>query len=1051
MVLFWIKQSSLSFRVLFFFTLLLLSSFHVFVSVSVSNSSVPRDESTSEKEANALLKWKASLDHQSQSVLSSWLGNDTCYWIGITCDKSGRVSHLNLSNSGLIGTLHDFSFSSFPELAVLDLWNNSLDGIIPSDIGNLYRLTYLDLSVNYLYGNIPFEIEKLRSLSQLYLDTNILTGSIPYSIRNLTDLSILYLYKNKLSGAIPQQVGMLKSLNRLTLSNNNLIGSLPNSIENLSNLVSLKLFNNKISGPIPHEIGMLRSLEILFLTNNSLTGELPASIGNLKMLSHLLLYENKLSRFIPSSIGNLTNLIDLSLYDNKLHGSIPRQLGKLRSLVTLRLFKNSLSGFIPAEMNNLTRLQDLELFENYLTGHLPQQVCLGRALERFTANNNLFTGPIPKSLKNCTSLYRVRLEHNQLTGNLSEDLGIYPNLDYLDLSYNKFYGELSPKWGQCHNLTSLKLSNNNISGQIPSELGNAIKLQVCDLSSNNLVGEIPKELGELQLLFNFMLNENHLSGSIPPEIGMLSYLMNLNLAANNLNSSIPRQLSMCKKLLELNLSSNRLSGEIPSELGNLSFLEILDLNQNLLIGEIPDQVGNFKTLEKLNLSHNKLLGFIPSTFADMLSLTSVDISYNQLEGPIPNNKAFHEASFEALRNNKGLCGSITGLEPCPSNVTHSPAHKRTKKMVIAIVVSLLCSLLLVFVVFGIFSCIKQRERNTENTSRIVESQNLFAICNYDGKRMYENIVEATEEFDSKYCIGVGGYGSVYKAQLSSGQMVAVKKLHPLPEGGVADQKAFHSEIRALTEIRHRNVVKLYGFCSHPLHSILVYEFLEGGSLEKILSIEEQAMDFDWIKRVNVIKGVANAVSYMHHDCTSPIVHRDISSKNILLDSEYEAHVADFGAARLLKPDSSNWTPFEGTFGYSAPELAYTMQVNEKCDVFSFEVVTLETLLGRHPGDLISSLSSSLSTFSPSCSSSATLHHVLLKDLFDQRLPPPRKQVAAKLVSIVKLASTCLHASPQSRPSMQQVSQQLSIQNPPSGNQFHTLTLGQLLDSCTHTS
>ncbi|WRX32380.1 Serine-threonine/tyrosine-protein kinase [Theobroma cacao] len=142
----------------------------------------------------------------------------------------------------------------------------------------------------------------------------------------------------------------------------------------------------------------------------------------------------------------------------------------------------------------------------------------------------------------------------------------------------------------------------------------------------------------------------------------------------------------------------------------------------------------------------------------------------------------------------------------------------------------------------------------------------------------------------------------------------------------------------------------------------------------------------------------------------------------------------------------------GSLGYlSFVELAYTMKVNEKCDVFSFGVMTLETLMGRHPGDLISSLSSSFSSSSPSCSSSATVNHVLLKDLLDQRLPPPRKQVAAKLVSIVKLASTCLHASPQSRPSMQQASQELSIQNPPSVNQFHSLTLGQLLDSSSYIS
>ncbi|KAL4331793.1 hypothetical protein GQ457_07G037930 [Hibiscus cannabinus] len=684
-------------------------------------------------------------------------------------------------------------------------------------------------------------------------------------------------------------------------------------------------------------------------------------------------------------------------------------------------------------MNNLTSLKNIQLSENHLIGHLPQQVCLGGALEYFVTSNNYFTGPIPKSLKNCTSLLRVRLDHNQLTGNVSEDFGIYPNLIYLDLSYNKLIGELSAKWGQCHKLTSLRISNNNITGKIPSELGKATQLQACDLSSNHLTGAIPKELGELKLLFNLMLNDNHLSGSIPPQIGMLSGLVSLNLAANNLTLSIPKWLSQCKKLLELNLSVNRLSGRIPFEVGSLSFLQVLDISHNLLIGKIPEQIGNLKSLEKLNLSHNMLFGFIPSTFDDMLSLTSVDVSHNQLEGPLPDNKAFREASFEAFRNNKGLCGNITGLEACSSNLNHNVNHKKKSKIVIATVIPILCTILLVFVVFAILSSSRRRERKTDNTPRIVVSDNMFAICNYDGKVMYENIVEATEEFDSKYCIGVGGYGSVYKAQLSNGQTVAVKKLHPLLEGGVADQKAFNSEIQALTEIRHRNIVKLHGFCSHPRHSILVYEFLGGGSLEKILRTDEQAIEFDWIKRVNVVKGIANAVSYMHHDCSPPIVHRDISSKNILLDSDYEAHVADFGAARLKKPDSSNWTLFEGTLGYTAPELAYTMQVNEKCDVFSFGVVTLETLMGRHPGNLISFLSSSFSSLSPSCSSSATFNHLPLKDLLDQRLPSPRRQTTAELITIVKLASLCLHASPHSRPSMQQVSQKLSTRSPPSLN------------------
>jgi serine/threonine protein kinase len=98
----------------------------------------------------------------------------------------------------------------------------------------------------------------------------------------------------------------------------------------------------------------------------------------------------------------------------------------------------------------------------------------------------------------------------------------------------------------------------------------------------------------------------------------------------------------------------------------------------------------------------------------------------------------------------------------------------------------------------------------------------------------------------------------------------------------------------------------------------MYEYLEKGSLATILSKEEEAKELDWSRRVNIIKGVAHALAYMHHDCSPPIVHRDISSKNVLLDSDYEAHVSDFGTAKLLKLDSSNLTGFAGTFGYVAP-------------------------------------------------------------------------------------------------------------------------------------
>uniref|UniRef100_A0A7N2L3G7 non-specific serine/threonine protein kinase n=1 Tax=Quercus lobata TaxID=97700 RepID=A0A7N2L3G7_QUELO len=185
-----------------------------------------------------------------------------------------------------------------------------------------------------------------------------------------------------------------------------------------------------------------------------------------------------------------------------------------------------------------------------------------------------------------------------------------------------------------------------------------------------------------------------------------------------------------------------------------------------------------------------------------------------------------------------------------------------------------------------------------------------------------NNLTATEDFDDKHIIGVGGHGIVYKAELSRSQVVAVKKLHPLSEDSEVNLKAFTSEIRSLIEIRHRNIVKLHGFCSHSRHLLLFYQFLDGGSLEKISNNDELALEFDWVKRVNVVKVVASALSYMHHDCSSTITHRDILSKNVLLDSEYESHVSDFGMARIMSSETSYWTSFSGTFGYTAPGMLF---------------------------------------------------------------------------------------------------------------------------------
>ncbi|CAA2955735.1 MDIS1-interacting receptor like kinase 2-like [Olea europaea subsp. europaea] len=277
--------------------------------------------------------------------------------------------------------------------------------------------------------------------------------------------------------------------------------------------------------------------------------------------------------------------------------------------------------------------------------------------------------------------------------------------------------------------------------------------------------------------------------------------------------------------------------------------------------------------------------------------------------------------------------------------------------------------------------------------------------------MYKGILEATNEFDAAFCIGEGGCGRVYKAKLPSQDTVAVKTIHSLSE--MANRRAFLSEIRALTGIKHRNIVKLYGFCSNAQYSFLVYQYFDKGSLAKILSIDEEAKILDWPRRVNILRGVAYALSYMHHSCSPPIVHRDISSNNILLDIDYEAHISDFGTAKFLKCDSSNLSALAGTYGYVAPELAYTMKVTEKCDVYSFGVLAFEVIKGNHPGDSLINVTTS------------SHGELQFKDFLDPRILYPNPKEEEILMFIVKLATKCIHSNPQFRPTMHVVSDMLS--------------------------
>lgn len=218
-------------------------------------------------------------------------------------------------------------------------------------------------------------------------------------------------------------------------------------------------------------------------------------------------------------------------------------------------------------------------------------------------------------------------------------------------------------------------------------------------------------------------------------------------------------------------------------------------------------------------------------------------------------------------------------------------------------------------------------------------------------------------------------------------------------------------------MRHRNIIKLYGYCSTQESVYMVYEYIECGSLRKVLYDDKEAVELNWATRVKIVQGVAQALAYLHCDCRALIVHRDVTSSNILLDSDFEPRLSDFGTAKLLASDSSNWTTTAGTFGYIAPELALSMQVTDKCDVYSFGVVALEVMMGRHPGELISAVSAKSGL--PKDSDKDVM------DVIDQRLSPPTGKIAQGVVFVIATALACVQTNPNSRPNMRLIAQELS--------------------------
>lgn len=278
------------------------------------------------------------------------------------------------------------------------------------------------------------------------------------------------------------------------------------------------------------------------------------------------------------------------------------------------------------------------------------------------------------------------------------------------------------------------------------------------------------------------------------------------------------------------------------------------------------------------------------------------------------------------------------------------------------------------------------------------------------KRFTANeLMSATEGYDEKNVIGVGSQSVVYKGVLADGEVTAVKKLK---ETGLQD--LFLREVHILGRLRHRNLIRILGYVSNLDMKALVLEFMENGSLEWHLHAHE-ICQMDWETRLRIAIAVANGLVYLHHDHGLTVIHGDLKPSNILIDSEFEAHVGDFGIARLVSNPGSMSTNFKGSIGYMAPEYAYATPISPKVDVYSYGVVLLEMLTLKKP---------TLAAFGPEMSLIQWVQSCFpdrATEVLDETLHLTNSSSRNQILGLMSLALACTEENPSNRPTMKEVS------------------------------
>ncbi|PAN19514.1 hypothetical protein PAHAL_3G278700 [Panicum hallii] len=496
-------------------------------------------------------------------------------------------------------------------------------------------------------------------------------------------------------------------------------------------------------------------------------------------------------------------------------------------------------------------------------------------------------------------------------------------------------------------------------------------------------------------------------------------VLSLRLSNFGLQGPFPQGLKNCTSMTGLDLSSNNFTGPIPSDISlQVPFLTSLDLSYNGFSGEIPLLIYNMTYLNTLNLQHNQLSGQIPGQFSLLARLLTFNVADNQLSGSIPS--ALQKFSSSSFAGNQRLCGPPLG--DCQASAKSKSNAAIIGAVVGVVVVVIIVTIVVLFCLRRLPAKKKAKDEDDNKWAKSIKGTKTIKVSMFENpvsKMKLSDLMKATNQFSKENIIGTGRTGTMYKAVLPDGSFLAVKRL----QDSQHSESQFTSEMKTLGQVRHRNLVPLLGFCIAKKEKLLVYKHMPKGSLYDQLT-QEEGSKMDWPLRLRIGIGAAKGLAYLHHTCNPRVLHRNISSKCILLDEDYEPKISDFGLARLMNPIDTHLSTFVngefGDLGYVAPEYARTLMATPKGDVYSFGVVLLELITGEKPTHVSmapENFRGSLVEWINYLSSNG-----LLQDAIDKSLIG--KDTDGELMQFLKVACSCTLATPKERPTMFEVYQLL---------------------------